>query len=240
MRCWTCRQPTAGWSCPGWLATTPWWSRRSSRIRAPAKGMHRFVDPADGEVYVYAQPSITDAPRFMACFDQPDLKAPVTLLVTANPSWTIRANEECVQEKPGRWRFHPTKPIATYLITMVAGPLVEIRDEHDGISLGVLARKSYSEVLERDAPEIFEVTKACLDRFHELFGIRYQFGKYDQAFVPEFSWGAMEFPGCVVFRDEYLFRASGHRHRAAGAGGGHRPRDGPHVVRRPGDHAVVG
>ncbi|GIH03114.1 aminopeptidase [Rhizocola hellebori] len=173
-----------------------------------SEGMHRFVDPADGEVYVYAQPSITDAPRFMACFDQPDLKAPVTLLVTANPSWTIRANEECVQEKPGRWRFHPTKPIATYLITLVAGPLVEIRDEHDGISLGVLARKSYSEVLERDAPEIFEVTKACFDRFHELFGIRYQFGKYDQAFVPEFSWGAMEFPGCVVFRDEYLFRAT--------------------------------
>ncbi len=171
-----------------------------------SEGMHRFVDPADGEVYVYAQPSITDASRFMACFDQPDLKAPVTLLVSANPSWTIRANEECVQEKPGRWRFHPTKPIATYLITMVAGPLVEIRDEHDGISLGVLARKSYSEVLERDAPEIFEVTKACFDRFHELFGVRYQFGKYDQAFVPEFSWGAMEFPGCVVFRDEYLFR----------------------------------
>ncbi len=173
-----------------------------------SEGMHRFVDPADGEVYVYAQPSITDAARFMACFDQPDLKAPVTLHVSANPSWTIRANSECVQEKPGRWRFEPTKPIATYLITMVAGPLVEIRDEHDGIALGVLARKSYSEVLERDAPEIFEVTKACFDRFHELFGIRYQFGKYDQAFVPEFSWGAMEFPGCVVFRDEYLFRGA--------------------------------
>src|SRR5690606_29623520 len=49
-----------------------------------SEGMHRFVDPADGKVYIYAQPSITQAPRFMACFDQPDLKAPVTLRVTAD------------------------------------------------------------------------------------------------------------------------------------------------------------
>ena len=36
-----------------------------------SEGMHRFVDPADGAVYIYAQPSITDAPCFMAAFDQP-------------------------------------------------------------------------------------------------------------------------------------------------------------------------
>ncbi|HCT78024.1 MAG TPA: aminopeptidase N, partial [Micromonosporaceae bacterium] len=173
-----------------------------------SEGMHRFADPADGEVYVYAQPSITDAARFMAAFDQPDLKAPITLSVSADPAWLVRANSDGVQERPGRWRFEATKPIATYLITLVAGPYVQMRDEHDGIPLGLLARKSYQEVLERDAAEIFEVTKACFDRFHELFGVRYQFGKYDQAFVPEFSWGAMEFPGLVVFRDEYLFRAA--------------------------------
>ncbi|GAA1645494.1 aminopeptidase N [Catellatospora bangladeshensis] len=173
-----------------------------------SQGVHRFVDPADKQVYTYAQPSITDAPGFMACFDQPDLKAPVTLSVTTDPSWLVRANSEGVQTAPGRWEFGATKPVATYLITFVAGPYVEVSDVHDGIPLGIIARASYAEVLERDAPEIFEVTKAFLDRYHELFGVRYPFGKYDQAFVPEFSWGAMEFPGCVVFRDELLFRAA--------------------------------
>lgn len=173
-----------------------------------SEGMHRFVDPADGAVYVYAQPSITDAPCFMAAFDQPDLKASVSLSVSADPSWVVRANGEGVQEAPGRWNFAATKPIATYLITLVAGPFVAREEIHDGIPLGIFARASYADVLERDAPEIFEVTKACLDRYHELFGIRQPFGKYDQAFVPEFSWGAMEFPGCVVFRDELLFRSA--------------------------------
>jgi aminopeptidase N len=171
-------------------------------------GMHRFEDPADGTTYVYGQPSITDAPRFMAAFDQPDLKAPITLLVAADPTWLVRANTAGTSPAPGRWEFEESKPIATYLITVVAGPLVEVRDEHDGIPLSLLARRSYAEVLERDAPEIFAITKASFDRYHELFGIRYPFGKYDQAFAPEFSWGAMEFPGCVVFRDEFLFRGA--------------------------------
>ena len=38
--------------------------------------------------------------------------------------------------------------------------------------------------------------------------MRYPFGKYDQAFVPEFNAGAMENPGLVTFRDEYIFRSA--------------------------------
>ncbi|GHJ45429.1 aminopeptidase [Catellatospora sp. TT07R-123] len=173
-----------------------------------SEGIHRFTDPADGLVYTYAQPSIADAPRFMACFDQPDLKAPVTLAVTADPSWLVRANADGAQTAPGRWEFAATKPVATYLITFVAGPYVQVDDAHDGIGMAIVARASEAEALHRDAPEIFMLTKAFLDRYHELFGVRYPFGKYDQAFVPEFSWGAMEFPGLVVFRDELLFRAT--------------------------------
>ena len=49
------------------------------------EGLHRFIDPADGEVYLYAQTFLDDAQRVFACFDQPDLKAPVTLIVAAPP-----------------------------------------------------------------------------------------------------------------------------------------------------------
>ena len=49
------------------------------------------------------------------------------------------------------------------------------------------------------------MTKQCFDEFHRLFGIRYPFGDYHQAFVPEFNAGAMENPGCVTFRDPLIF-----------------------------------
>jgi aminopeptidase N len=172
-----------------------------------SEGMHRFVDPADGEVYVYAQPSITQAPAFMACFDQPDLKAPVTLTVKVDPRWRVRANGEGTETAPGRWEFAPTPPVATYLVTLAAGPYHEMRAEHDGVPLGLYARSSLAGPLEREAPELFEITTACLDHLHGLFGVRYPFGKYDQVFAPEFSWGAMEFPGCVLIRDELVFRS---------------------------------
>ncbi|MGH3682649.1 MAG: aminopeptidase N, partial [Natronosporangium sp.] len=178
------------------------------RYSHASEGMHRFVDPVDGEVYLYAQPSITEAPAFMACFDQPDLKAPVTVRVTADPSWLVRGNGPATQLAPGRWELAPSPPLATYLIAMVAGPYHHVHATHDGIPLGLYARASLAADLDREAPELFEVTAACLDRYHELFGIRYPFGSYDQAFVPELSWGAMELPGCVLVRDEFVFRGA--------------------------------
>jgi aminopeptidase N len=39
------------------------------------EGLHRFVDPADDEVYLYTQFETGDARRMYACFDQPDQKA---------------------------------------------------------------------------------------------------------------------------------------------------------------------
>ena len=96
-------------------------------------------------------------------------------------------------------------------MTVCAGPYVSVRDEHDGIPLGVHARASLHEPLERHAAEIFEVTKRSFDYFHGLFGIRYPFGEYHQVFVPEFNAGAMENPGCVTFRDQYLYRGAATR-----------------------------
>ena len=86
-------------------------------------------------------------------------------------------------------------------MTVCAGPYASVRTEHDGIPLGLHARASLREPLERQAPQMFEVTRACFDYYHGLFGIRYPFGEYHQVFVPEFNAGAMENPGCVTFRD---------------------------------------
>ena len=58
-----------------------------------------------------------------------------------------------------------------------------------------------------DPTEIFDITQRGLDFFHEIFDYPYPFGKYDQAFVPEYNLGAMENPGCVTFTENYVFRS---------------------------------
>ncbi|MCO6010477.1 aminopeptidase N [Actinoallomurus purpureus] len=170
------------------------------------EGMHRFTDPADGEAYVATQCGADEAPRVFACFDQPDLKAPIEFSVTAPPHWTVLSNAPGVKGSDGRWRFAPTVPISTYLAAVVGGPLHSVHAEHDGIPLGVHCRRSLAPHL--DAEEIFDITRRALDRYHALFEERYPFAKYDQAFVPELNFGAMENPGCVTFRDEFIFRSA--------------------------------
>ncbi len=174
-------------------------------FRNDGEGLHRHVDPADGRAYVYGMSFMDAAPTIFACFDQPDLKAPYTLHVTAPTDWVVVGNAPATQGEPGEWEIGPTQPLSTYFVTLVAGPYHLIRSEHDGIPLGLSCRASLADALEADADELFTMTGQCFDEFHRLFGIRYPFGDYHQAFVPEFNAGAMENPGCVTFRDQMVF-----------------------------------
>ncbi|QDO87750.1 aminopeptidase N [Ornithinimicrobium ciconiae] len=172
------------------------------------QGLHRALDPADGLAYVYGHLFLDAAPTVFACFDQPDLKAPYSLTVTAPPEWTVLGNGAAVHTGDGRWELATTKPLATYFVTVCAGPYASVTDEHDGIPLGIHARASLAEHLREQAPEMLQVTRDAFDYYHQLFGIRYPFGSYHQVFVPEFNAGAMENPGCVTFRDAMIHRGA--------------------------------
>jgi aminopeptidase N len=189
------------------------------------EGLHRFRDPEDGEVYLYTQYEPADARRVFANFEQPDLKAPFTFSVTAPESWTVLSNEREVRREGPTRHFAPTRPISTYITAVLAGPYHHETDTYrrelaDGtvleIPLGALCRKGLARHF--DAADIFEVTRQGLDFFHDAFGYPYPFGKYDQAFVPEYNIGAMENPGLVTFREEFVFRGrvtdASYEHRA--------------------------
>ncbi|MGW3951618.1 aminopeptidase N [Streptomyces sp. NPDC004752] len=178
------------------------------RYSRTGEGMHRFTDPSDGETYLYTQLFMDDVQRVFAAFDQPDLKAVFELSVTAPEGWTVLANGVTEHLGEGRWRAAPTPLISTYLVAVAAGPWHSVRTEHHGLPFGIHCRRSLAHHLDTDAEEILDVTRACFDRYHEKFDEPYPFDSYDQAFVPEFNAGAMENPGLVTFRDEFVFRSA--------------------------------
>ncbi|WP_330176328.1 aminopeptidase N [Streptomyces sp. NBC_01498] len=178
------------------------------RYSRTGEGMHRFTDPTDGETYVYSQLFLDDAQRVFAVFDQPDLKAVFDVSVTAPDGWTVLGNGVATDEGDGRWSLATTPRISTYLVAVAAGPWHSLRTEHAGLPFGIHCRRSLAPHLDIDADEIFAVTRACYDRYHEKFEEPYPFDSYDQAFVPEFNAGAMENPGLVTLRDEYVFRSA--------------------------------
>ncbi len=178
------------------------------RYSRTGEGMHRFTDPSDGETYVYTQLFLDDVQRVFAAFDQPDLKAVFDLTVTAPEGWTVLANGITEHTGDGRWKAATTPLISTYLVAVAAGPWHSVRTEHHGLPFGIHCRRSLAPYLDADTDELLEITRQCFDRFHEKFEEPYPFDSYDQAFVPEFNAGAMENPGLVTFRDEFVYRSA--------------------------------
>jgi aminopeptidase N len=178
------------------------------RYSRTGEGMHRFTDPTDGETYVYTQLFMEDVQRVFAAFDQPDLKAVFELSVRAPEGWTVLANGVTEHTGDGLWKAAATPLISTYLVAVAAGHWHSVRTEHRGLPFGLHCRRSLAPYLDTDADELLDVTRACFDRYHEKFDEPYPFDSYDQAFVPEFNAGAMENPGLVTFRDEFVYRSA--------------------------------
>jgi aminopeptidase N len=185
------------------------------------EGLHRFVDPADGEVYLYTQFEVPDSRRMYAVFEQPDLKATFTFTVTAPAHWQVISNEPTPEPvdapeaanvdggEVARWEFAATPRISSYITALVAGPYDVVRDSvttrAGEVPLGVFCRRSLTAYL--DADNILDVTKRGFAFFEEEFDQPYPFSKYDQIFTPEYNMGAMENAGCVTIVEQYVFRS---------------------------------
>jgi aminopeptidase N len=207
----------SGWSAERGLALTDLAAENTLVVdadflySASGQGLHRSVDPVDGETYLYSQFETADAQRVFAAFDQPDLKSVYTWHATVPAHWRVISNMPVEREEPAgdevkTIHFAESARMSTYITALCAGPYHEVRYVHDGIDLGYFCRASMSQHL--DADELNLITTQGFDFFHEQFGIRYPLPKYDQLWVPDFNAGAMENFGCVTHAEaHYIFRS---------------------------------
>lgn len=194
------------------------------------EGLHRSVDPSDGNVYLYTQFEVPDARRVYAVFDQPDLKAVFDFRVIAPEGWEVISNGLVSNKNQlvGRtdegtmtggetrnrvmWTFTSTPPMSSYLTALVAGPYAVWRttaSNGDGrqVPMAIYCRKALQEAMAKDVDYLFDVTKAGFDFYNKTWGVPYPYDKYDQLFVPEYNAGAMENIGTVTIRDSYVFES---------------------------------
>ena len=210
----------AGWAdgriaLPGLAASNELRVVARCRYSADGTGMHRSVDPVDGRIYAYTKFEPAYARTVFANFEQPDLKAVFTTHVTAPADWTVLSNQPqagpAINDGDVATRhFEPTPRLPTYQFEVIAGEYAVVRSSHttprgQQIPLGLACRQSLAAY--QDPADLFAVTRAGLDYYTTLFERDYPFRKYDQAFVPDFSAGATESAGCVVWTDEMLFRS---------------------------------
>ena len=166
------------------------------------------------------------------CFDQPDLKANWTLTVAIPSDWEAVSNEFIVSEGQHRSEsalaeikestalfgidlstfgelkvipFRESYKISTYLYAVCAGAYQYHEKNTEGYPpMRIYARNSLIGELNFD--EMFAITQAGIKFYSVFFGAEYPFNKYDQIFVPEHNFGAMENVGLVTYNENYLMR----------------------------------
>ena len=143
-------------------------------------------------------------------FEQPDLKARVTMALGIPAEWEALANGALVARDsaagPGRHllRFAETQPISTYLIAFAAGRMQRVEAERAGRRFTMYHRETDTLKVARNADAIFGLHAAALGWLEDYTGIAYPFGKFDFLAVPAFQFGGMEHPGAVWYRADAI------------------------------------
>jgi aminopeptidase N len=176
-------------------------------------GLHRFVDPEDRRTYLYTYLWPYYANRLFPAFDQPNLKAAISLTVRAPEDWTVVSTgvgkKQSADEGANVWQFDTTPKMSTYVFSLHAGPYRIWEDTADDLPIRLMARQSLAGFVAVD--EWMDVTRRGLKYYGEYFDIPYPFKKYDQLIVPDFNIGAMENIAAVTFTEGYVQRQPSDR-----------------------------
>jgi aminopeptidase N len=169
----------------------------------------RFHDRTDGSDYLYTLLVPADADQLFPCFDQPDLKAKLTLALAAPQAWTVLANgaEVAADTSAGRTthRFAETPPLSTYQMAFAAGPWRQARATAGGRTISAYVRSSRAR--EADLDSLLAMNLAALDWMERYFARPYPFAKFAFLLAPAFPFGGMEHPGAVFYNeDRFIFR----------------------------------
>ncbi len=178
----------------------------------PLRGLW-FAGHEDGvPTHVFTQGECEDSRYWFPCWDFPSDRATSELRVTLPVGWTSVAAGERVDRTEladGRvaehWRM--VTPHPTYLVTLVAGELVAVEDEWDGVPLLYLVEPEWVGALE----QAFAGTAPALEFLSELTGRRYPFTKYSQACVESFLFGGMENISATTLTETMLTDERGYR-----------------------------
>ncbi len=150
---------------------------------------------------VYSGGGTDGNPRWIPTYGAPHDKATWEMIATVPARLTVISNGRLVGDRRVAGGLRTThwsqeKPASTYLISLVAAPLVRLRDRWRGVPLDYYV---YAEDSARARP-LFRVTPDVMETFVRLTGVRYPWNKYAQVTATDFI-GGMENVGATTLVD---------------------------------------
>jgi aminopeptidase N len=181
---------------------------------AGGRGLSRFADPAGGQ-YAFGYCYPTSAPGMFCCFDQPDLRADLTLAVSAPAGWQCVGNG-AVTGRPaageaGTWRFATVPAMKPSELALCAGPYVTAAaQDYRGAGGPVRMSLSSRPALAGSAglARAGDVVRQSLGYYEQMLACRCPYPKYDVVFVPDLGPAAVSLPGLMLASETLLRRVT--------------------------------
>ena len=192
-----------------------------SPIAPAGASIIRFHDATDGADYLYTLLVPSDANLLFPCFDQPDLKARVTLTLTTPRGWKALGNgpllgsDSTTRHAATSHRFRESDPISTYLIAFAAGPWATTSAVIEGRPITMWVRASRAK--EAQADTLIATNARAIAWLETYTARKFPFQKFDFLLAPAFPFGGMEHPGAVFYNEEsFIFREPPTRNQLLG------------------------
>jgi len=146
-------------------------------------------------------------------FDQPNLKAPLTLSLTVPAAWQAVANgplhDSLRADGQKTYHFLPSDSISTYLFSFAAGRFKQVTRAVSGRPMSFLHRETDTTKIRLSLPAIFRLHGEALAFLEDYTGIPYPFQKFDFTAIPDFQYGGMEHVGNIDYKASSLFLDEG-------------------------------
>ncbi|HVP23168.1 MAG TPA: HEAT repeat domain-containing protein [Conexivisphaerales archaeon] len=181
----------------------------------PRKGLYFRKPDKDypaRPVQLWTQGEDEDSHYWFPCIDTPAQKVTSEVYATVPASFTVVSNGRLVdvkEEADGKRKkvhYLQDKPHSVYLISLVAGEYVEIKEEADGVPLFYYVYKG----MEEDAKRSFSETPKMVKFYVEKTGMPYPWDKYAQTCVNEYIFGGMENTSATTLTDTTLHDERAH------------------------------
>lgn len=162
----------------------------------PTKGLYFILpdkDYPDRPRQIWTQGESEDTHYYLPTYDYPNDRLTTETILTVPASWITVANGKLISVSEAHngmktWTWRESLPSSTYLITVVAGELEEVKDSWRGIPVDYYAPKGRGDRLSIN----YGRTPQMIDLFSRKLGVDYPWEKYAQSMVDDFVAGGME------------------------------------------------
>jgi aminopeptidase N len=190
--------------------------RRAQRGDTVTFTLRYHGNPERGMYFVPRRPTMwtqgeaIETPSWVPTYNAPNDKTTWEILVTADTGMSVLSNGRLVgvtKTADGRqqvWHWSQEKPASTYLYSIVAARMTVLHDNWRGIPVEYWVAPDTVNAGWRS----FGETPAMIETYSRVLGVNFPWAKYDQAIIPDFTYGGMENVSATTQTDQALHPAS--------------------------------